>query len=93
MKFEESIYQVLVKQYEVAKLDEAKNSPLIQIMDKAILPERKSKPKRSLIVILATLVIFFLALIWAFVRESLNRAKQQPKQAERILALRNACKF
>jgi uncharacterized protein involved in exopolysaccharide biosynthesis len=93
LKFEESIYQVLVKQYEVAKLDEAKNAPLIQIMDKAIVPERKSKPKRSLIVILATLVAFFLAVIWAFIRESLSRAQQQPEQAERILALYNAFKF
>jgi uncharacterized protein involved in exopolysaccharide biosynthesis len=93
LKFEESIYQVLVKQYEIAKLDEAKNAPLIQIMDKGIVPEKKSKPKRSLIVILATLVVFFLAVIWAFVRESLNRAKLQPEQAERMLALSNACKF
>jgi uncharacterized protein involved in exopolysaccharide biosynthesis len=93
MKFEESIYQVLVKQYEIAKLDEAKNAPLIQIMDKAILPEKKSKPKRSLIVILSTLLAFFLGVIGAFVRESFLRSKQNPEQVKRMLALSKACKF
>jgi uncharacterized protein involved in exopolysaccharide biosynthesis len=93
LKFEESIYQVLVKQYEIAKLDEAKNAPLIQIMDKAIVPERKSKPKRGLIVILTTITAFFIAIILAFVRESINRTKQNPEQAVRMLALSNACKF
>jgi uncharacterized protein involved in exopolysaccharide biosynthesis len=93
LKFEESIYQVLVKQYEIAKLDEAKDSPLIQIMDKAIVPERKTKPKRSLIVILATAVTFFIAIILAFVLESLSRSRQSPEQAERMKSLRKAFKF
>ena len=93
LKYQESIYQVLAKQFEVAKLDEAKDSPLIQVLDKATVPEKKSKPKRSLIVILTTLVAFFLAVIWAFVSESMFRAKQQPEQAERLVKLQSALKF
>ena len=93
LKYQEAIWEILIKQFEVAKLDEAKDSPLIQVLDKAIPPEMKSKPKRSLIVILGTLVAFFFAVLWAFVRESMSRAKQQPEQAERIQALRNALKW
>jgi uncharacterized protein involved in exopolysaccharide biosynthesis len=93
MKFEESIYQVLVKQYEVAKLDEAKNAPLIQIMDKAIVPEKKSKPKRSIIVILATVIAFVFAMIFAFVREAMQRAAEIPEQEARMRILINALRF
>lgn len=93
LKYQEALWEILAKQFEMAKLDEAKDFPLIQVLDKAIPPEKKSKPKRSLIVILATLVAFFLAVIWAFVREATQRAKEQPEQAERLKALRNALRL
>jgi uncharacterized protein involved in exopolysaccharide biosynthesis len=93
LKYQEAIWEILAKQFEVAKLDEAKDFPLIQVLDKAIPPERKSKPKRSLIIILAALVAFFIAVIWAFISEAMQRAKEQPEQAERMLALRAAFKF
>ena len=88
LKYQEAVYEILAKQFEMAKLDEAKDAPLIQILDKATAPEKKSKPKRSLIVILATLVAFFLAVIWAFMKEAMLRAKQEPVQSERISTLK-----
>ena len=93
VKYQEAVWEILAKQFEMAKLDEAKDFPLIQVLDHATPPEKKSKPKRSVIVLLATLVAFFLAVLLAFVRESVSRAKQQPEQAERMQALRNACKW
>ena len=93
LKYQEAIWEILAKQFEVAKLDEAKDFPLVQVLDKAVVPEKKSKPKRSLIVILAVLVAFFLAVIWAFISEAMQRAKEQPEQAVRILALRAAFKM
>lgn len=93
VKYQEAVWEILAKQFEMAKLDEAKDFPLIQVLDQATPPEKKSKPKRSLIVILATLVAFFLAVLLAFMRESLLRAKQQPDQAERMQALRIAFKW
>ena len=93
LKYQEAIWEILAKQFEVAKLDEAKDFPLIQVLDKAIPPEKKSKPKRSLIVILVTLVAFFLAVIWAFISEAMQRAKEQPEQAKRMLALNEAFKL
>lgn len=88
LKYQEGIYEVLAKQFEVAKLDEAKDSPLIQILDKAVVPEKKSKPKRSLIVISVTLAAFLLAVVWAFAREAIARASDQPEQAGRMQELR-----
>jgi tyrosine-protein kinase Etk/Wzc len=93
LKYQGAMWEILAKQFEMAKLDESKDYPLIQILDKASPPEKKSNPKRALIVLLSTLVAFFLTVIWAFVSESLLRAKQQPEQAERLMVLRNAFKW
>jgi uncharacterized protein involved in exopolysaccharide biosynthesis len=86
-KYLEGVYEIIVRQFEAAKMDEAKNSPLIQVLDKAIPPEKKSKPKRSLIVILAMIVCFFLATIWTFIREAMLKLKERPEQAQRLLEL------
>ncbi len=88
MKYYEVIYELLAKQWELAKIDEAKDTAIVQVMDKAIEPDRKSKPKRSLIVILTALVAGFFAIIWAFIREAGVRARQNPQQAERLETLR-----
>jgi uncharacterized protein involved in exopolysaccharide biosynthesis len=88
VKYYEFLYELLAKQYELAKIDEAKDATVIQVMDKAIEPDRKSKPKRAFIVILATLVVGFLAVIWAFIKEAGERTRKNPEQASRLEALR-----
>lgn len=92
-KYQEAIWEILAKQFEVSKLDESKDFPLVQVLDKAIPPEKKSKPKRSLVVVLATLVTFLFASIWAFISEAMQRVKELPEQAEKLLALRTNLKF
>lgn len=92
-KYHESIYDVLIRQFASAQLDEAKDSPLIQILDKATPPEKKSKPKRSQIVILATLVAFSMAIIWAFIKEALTRSKSDPEQDARLQELRRVFRW
>ena len=88
LKYQETLFELLSKQFEIAKIDEAKEAALIQVVDKALVPEQKSKPKRSLIVILATLMAFFLGVLLAFVREASERASQDPASAERMNLLR-----
>src|SRR5215470_1619416 len=53
VKYFEFLYELLAKQYELAKIDEAKDSTVVQVMDRAIEPDRKSKPVRTYIVLLA----------------------------------------
>ena len=93
LKYQEALWEILAKQFEMAKLDEAKDFPLIQVLDKATPPEKKSKPKRSLIVLLATLVAFFLAVIWAFISEALARSGSDPEQGARLQELRRAFRW
>ena len=93
LKYQEALWEILARQFEMAKLDEAKDFPLIQVLDKATPPEKKSKPKRSLIVLLATLVAFFLAVIWAFISEALARSGSDSEQGARLQELRRAFRW
>jgi tyrosine-protein kinase Etk/Wzc len=68
VKYHESLYEALAKQYEAARLDEAKAAPLIQVIDKAVVPERKSWPPRILIISISTVLAGFATCIWMLVR-------------------------
>jgi LPS O-antigen subunit length determinant protein (WzzB/FepE family) len=63
-KIQDSVYEFLTQQYELARIREAKELPTVRVMDRAALPERKSGPFRSLIVILSTLFGVAFALCW-----------------------------
>jgi uncharacterized protein involved in exopolysaccharide biosynthesis len=58
LKYQETLFEVLSQQYELAKLDEAKSAVVIQVIDPAVPPERKSRPRRAAIVLLATALGF-----------------------------------
>jgi len=61
LKYNETLYELLSKQYELAKLDEARDAVVIQVIDRAVPPERKSRPQRASIVLLATVIMLFLS--------------------------------
>ena len=88
VKYQEALFEQLSKQFEIAKIDEAKQSVIVQVMDKATPPEKKSKPKRALIVLLSSIVAFFLAILWAFFKDMAARANEDTEQAGRIQLLR-----
>lgn len=60
-KYQETLFELMAKQYELARLDEAREGNLIQVLDVATVPERKSKPKKAEISVLATLFAALLA--------------------------------
>ena len=74
VKYREVIFEALARQYELAKIDEAKDSAVVQVMDKAVEPDRKSKPVRSVIVLLSVLAAGIFASFWALVREAKAKA-------------------
>lgn len=90
MKYQESIFEILAKQFEMAKLDEAKDYPIIQVMDKAEIPEMKSRPKRASIVAMAAASAFVLSLFLAFVMEKLERGRKDPQQREKLALLKRS---
>lgn len=90
VKYQEAIMDALVKQYELAKVDEAREGPLLQQVDVAMPPERKSKPKRAMIVVAATLAGLFVAVLVAFVRRAIRNGQSDPANADKWLALKKA---
>jgi uncharacterized protein involved in exopolysaccharide biosynthesis len=82
--------EVLVKQYEMARVDEAKEGPLLQQIDVAQPPEQRSKPKRTLIVLLAGTAGLFLGVMFAFVRRAWRKAEENPESASQVSALKQA---
>ena len=67
VKYHESLYEALSKQYEAARLDEAKAAPLIQVIDNAVVPERKSWPPRLLIVSISCVLTVLCTCLWVVV--------------------------
>lgn len=65
VKYHEGLYEALAKQYEAARLDEAKAAPLIQVIDNAVVPERKSWPPRLLIISMSSVLAAFGAGVWS----------------------------
>ena len=90
VKVQEAMLEVLIRQYELARVDEAKEGPLIQQVDVAMPAERKSKPKRAVIVLVAAFAGLFLGVLVAFVRRALKKAQSDPASAGQWLALKKA---
>lgn len=88
VKYYETIFEVLAKQFEAAKIDEANEAAVTQVVDKAVAPDQKSKPKRALIIIGFSGIAGFASLLLAFFLEAGLRASQNPEQAPRLAALR-----
>ena len=81
VRYYETIFELLSKQFEIAKLDEARQGN-VQVVDKAVTPDRKSFPKRSIITILAFFAGAFLAIAWVLFEASVERAR--PEDREKI---------
>ena len=83
LKLQETLLESMVRQYEIAKLDEAKEGPALQQVDVAVPPDHKSKPSRALIVIAGTLAAFILISVWVVVRQyiALSRAVDPASEA------------
>lgn len=67
-KVQETIFETLTKQYELAKVEEARETPSVKVLDPADVPERKSFPPRTLIVLLGTCFVLALASAWLLVK-------------------------
>ncbi len=68
-RIKEILFELLTKEYELAKIEEAKSMPTIQVLDEAVVPEKKSKPQRRRMVMLAGIMGMFVGILGAFTRE------------------------
>jgi capsule polysaccharide export protein KpsE/RkpR len=93
LTYYETLYQALAKQYETARIDAGKTATVIQSVDKAIVLDKKTKPVRSLIVIISAFVAGVLAVLAAFVMDKLEQFRQDPAGGEKMRLLRELAKW
>jgi tyrosine-protein kinase Etk/Wzc len=89
-KYQETMFELFAKQFELAKVDESREGAVIQVLDIAEPPERKAKPKKAMIAIIATLASGFALLLFVFVRSALKNASQDEDTKLKLSALRGS---
>lgn len=89
-KYQETMFELFAKQYEIAKVDESRESAVIQVLDTATPPEVKSGPKKAQIAVLTTLATGFALLLFVFVRQALRNAGEDAESAAKLAQLRHA---
>lgn len=91
LKLQETILESMLRQYEIAKLDEAKEGPVLQQVDIALPPDYKSKPSRALITLGGTFAALLLATLWVVMRRFVALSQQgDPASASAWQGLREA---
>jgi uncharacterized protein involved in exopolysaccharide biosynthesis len=93
VKYYETIFEILARQFEAAKLDEAKQGAVIQVLDAAVPPDKKSFPPRVLIALVSTLTGFLVGILIALIITGLNKMKGDIEAADQIGRLRSALEF
>jgi tyrosine-protein kinase Etk/Wzc len=88
-KFRQDLYELLIKQYEGARLDEARESGQVQVVSAATPPDRKAKPKMIWVLVLSLVPGFILFTLWGFAYEFLEKVRQNPKNETGLAQFRN----
>jgi uncharacterized protein involved in exopolysaccharide biosynthesis len=90
VKYHEVLFELMARQYELAKLDETRDGPVVQVVDKAVPAEWKSKPKRAVIAVITTIATGLAIFAWLVVRELLSAAETQPNSEHKVRRLKAA---
>jgi tyrosine-protein kinase Etk/Wzc len=93
VKYQEALYELLLRQYESAQLDESRAAPLVQIVDEAVVPDQKSWPPRTLIGLLAAFLGTFAGIAWVILSDIWARKMNDPDSAADWQSLRDAARI
>jgi len=81
LKIQETIFEMLKKQYEQAKIQEMRDTPTVQVLDVAGVPEIKSRPRRTAFAAMAGMMSFGLTLFFVIVLEFARREREKNSPA------------
>jgi uncharacterized protein involved in exopolysaccharide biosynthesis len=84
VKYHEAFFELLSKQYEAARIDEAKSAPIIQVVDRAFPPDKKSGPPRTLIVLAFAFAGFIFACACCVAVRTFARVKENPENSAKL---------
>jgi len=88
VRYQETLFEFMTRQYEMAKVDEAKQSQVIQVVDPALVPERRSWPPRTLLTLLAFFLAAIAASFWVILQAAYKDRMEIPEDADKIRQLR-----
>ncbi len=83
VKYYETIFELMAKQFELAKIEEARDSTQLRLLDEAIPAERKTEPKRAMITLVGTVVGGMLGIVLAFMSAAYRTARSNPVNGSR----------
>jgi len=89
-KYQETLFELFSRQYELARLDESREGALIQVVDVAKPAERKSKPKRAITAVTTTLATLLLLAAFVVTRHFWRQSAARPEKAAKLAQLRAA---
>jgi tyrosine-protein kinase Etk/Wzc len=89
VKYRELIFELMAKQFELAKLDEAREGAVIQVVDPAVPPDKKSFPRASIFVPVVAGLWLILAMGWALFQHGIRRGKNRPEDRKKLQELKS----
>jgi tyrosine-protein kinase Etk/Wzc len=87
VKYQEVLFELLAKQYEIARVEEAKNATIVQVIDRAIPSDKRSWPHRTLIVLLAAISAFMLSIVRMLILEKVSKWRGHPDEGPKLATL------
>lgn len=90
MKYYETLFELFAKQFELAKVDESRDGAMIQVVDTAQVPQRKSAPRKLYYLVGGGALSEIILLIFVFARQAIRRGAQDPEIAQKMNRLRTA---
>jgi uncharacterized protein involved in exopolysaccharide biosynthesis len=90
VKYHETLFELLARQYEAARLDESHEAPMLQVVDRALIPDKRSGLPRTLLVLAASMLGGFLGIIWVLLKHVVGMFRLDPDKAKQLEALREA---
>jgi tyrosine-protein kinase Etk/Wzc len=88
VKIQETVFELLTQQYEQYKIEENKDTPTVQVLDKAVPPEKRARPKRGFLVAISGILSLFASVALVFGQEYVKRSKiQNPEGFNRLETL------
>jgi tyrosine-protein kinase Etk/Wzc len=89
-KYNETLFELFAKQYELAKIDEAREGAIIQVLDVAQPPEKKTKPKKLFIVLVAMFASLLISITYLLLRKTIIAAMQDKNKFEKIINIKKS---
>jgi uncharacterized protein involved in exopolysaccharide biosynthesis len=90
-KVQEAVFETLTREYELAKVQEVKETPSVKVLDAASVPEKKSFPPRLLIIFFGTCIAFLTGMVWLVLNSFWDETDlQDPRRVFALEVYRNA---